>query len=152
MDDLKKGRILVALQFALIITLIVFPDSNQVPSWATITGIFLIGIGIIIIFMGFRGLGKSLTANPVPNQDGKLVTTGIYNRVRHPIYTGLLASTLGPVLSRGLWSQFLVWLVLVILIIYKLRWEEVMLAIKYKEYSEYKVRVPAIFPQLTKRK
>jgi len=102
--------------------------------------------------MGFRGLGKSLTANPVPNQDGKLVTTGIYNRVRHPIYTGLLASTLGFVLSKGLWSQFLVWLALVILIIYKLRWEEVMLTVKYKEYAEYKVRIPAIFPRLTKRK
>ena len=142
----------MALQFALIITLLIFPDSNQVPGWATITGIFLIGIGIIIIFMGFRGLGKSLTANPVPTQDGKLVTTGIYNRVRHPIYTGLLASTLGLGLSRGLWSQFLVWLALVILLIYKLRWEEVMLTTKYKEYAEYKVRIPAIFPRLKLRK
>ena len=95
MDDLQKGRMLVFLQFGLLIALVLFPDSAQVQTWATIAGIFLIGVGVIITFMGFRGLGKSLTSNPVPNQDGKLVTTGIYSRVRHPIYSGLLAITLG---------------------------------------------------------
>ncbi|MSO25307.1 MAG: isoprenylcysteine carboxylmethyltransferase family protein [Candidatus Nanopelagicaceae bacterium] len=151
-DDLRKGRMIVALQFALIIALVIFPDDTQAQSWATITGIFLIGVGVIIIFIGFSGLGKSLTANPVPNQDSKLVTTGIYNLVRHPIYTGLLAATLGLVLSSGVWSQILLWLALVILLTYKLRWEEVMLSAKYKGYAEYKARVPAIFPRLTPSK
>jgi len=150
MDDLQKGRMLVFLQFALLIALAIFPDGTQVQSWATITGIFLIGIGVIVMFMGFRGLGKSLTANPVPNQDGKLVTTGIYSRVRHPIYAGLLAITLGLVVSSGVWGQILLWLALAMLLTYKLRWEEVMLTAKYKDYAEYKARVPAMFPRLAR--
>ena len=150
MDDLQKGRMLVFLQFALLIALAIFPDSTEVQNWANITGIFLIGIGVIVMFMGFRGLGKSLTANPVPNQDGKLVTTGIYSRVRHPIYTGLLAITLGLVVSSGVWGQILLWLALAMLLTYKLRWEEVMLSAKYKDYAEYKARVPAMFPKITK--
>ena len=100
------------------------------------------------MFMGFNGLGKSLTANPVPNQDGKLITTGIYGRVRHPIYTGLLAITLGLVVSSGVWGQILIWLALAMLLTYKMRWEEVMLVAKYKGYAEYKTRVPAIIPGL----
>ena len=152
MDDLQKGRMLVFLQFALLIALAIFPDSTQVQSWATITGIFLIGIGVIVMFMGFRGLGKSLTANPVPNQDGKLVTTGIYSRLRHPIYTGLLAITLGLVVSSGAWGQILLWLALAMLLTYKLRWEEVMLSAKYKDYAEYKARVPALIPGLKRSK
>jgi protein-S-isoprenylcysteine O-methyltransferase Ste14 len=152
MDDLQKGRMLVFLQFALLIALAIFPDGTQVQSWATITGIFLIGIGVIVMFMGFRGLGKSLTANPVPNQDGKLVTTGIYSRVRHPIYTGLLAITLGLVVSSGVWGQILLWIALAMLLTYKLRWEEVMLTAKYKDYAEYKARVPALIPGLKRSK
>jgi protein-S-isoprenylcysteine O-methyltransferase Ste14 len=148
MDDLQKGRILVFLQFALIIVLATFPDSSKVPRWATITGIFLIGVGVIVMFMGFNGLGKSLTANPVPNQDGKLITTGIYSRVRHPIYTGLLAITLGLVVSSGVWGQILIWLALAMLLTYKMRWEEVLLSAKYKGYADYMTKVPGIVPGL----
>jgi len=152
MDDLQKGRLLVFLQFALLFALAIYPDSTQVQSWATITGMFLIGVGVLVMFLGFRGLGKSLTANPVPNPDGALVTTGIYSRVRHPIYSGLLAITLGLVVSSGVLGQILVWLALAMLFTYKLRWEEVMLTAKYQGYAEYKARVPAIFPKLTPTK
>ena len=150
MDDFQKGRTLVFLQFALLIVIAIFPDSPQVPSWATTAGMVLIGLGVIVTFLGFRGLGKSLTANPVPNQDGELITTGIYSRVRHPIYVGLLAITLGLVVSSGVWTQIVIWLALALLLTYKLRWEEVMLAAKYKGYAEYKARVPAILPKLSK--
>jgi hypothetical protein len=150
MDDFQKGRTLVFLQFALLLVIAIFPDSANVPSWATSVGMVLIGLGVIVTFMGFRGLGKSLTANPVPSQDGTLVTTGIYSRMRHPIYAGLLAITLGLVVSSGVLTQIVIWAALALLLTYKSRWEEVMLTAKYKGYAEYKTRVPAIFPRLTK--
>ena len=86
MDDLQKGRMLVFLQFGLIIILALYPDSTNVDSRLNILGTVVIAIGLVLLFAGFRGLGKSLNANPVPNQDGVLVTTGIYGVVRHPIY------------------------------------------------------------------
>jgi len=151
MDDLQKGRRLVFLQFGLIIILAVFPDSDSVSSSLNIIGTFVVAIGLILLFSGFRGLGKSLTANPVPNQDGVLVTTGIYSVVRHPIYLGLLIITLGLVLSSGVLAQFLAWFALVILLTYKMRWEEVLLVAKYKGYAEYMAKVPAIIPGLKPR-
>jgi len=150
MDDFQKGRTLVFLQFALLLVIAIFPDSANVPSWATSVGMVLIGLGVIVTFMGFRGLGKSLTANPVSSKEGTLVTTGIYSRMRHPIYAGLLAITLGLVVSSGVLTQIVIWAALALLLTYKSRWEEVMLAAKYKGYAEYKTRVPAIFPRLTK--
>jgi protein-S-isoprenylcysteine O-methyltransferase Ste14 len=151
MDDLQKGRRLVFLQFGLIIILAVFPDSDSVSSSLNIFGTVVVAIGLILLFAGFRGLGKSLTANPVPNQDGVLVTTGIYSVVRHPIYLGLLIITLGLVLSSGVLAQFLAWFALAILLTYKMRWEEVLLVAKYKGYAEYMKRVPAIIPGLKPR-
>lgn len=151
MDDLEKGKKLVFIQFALIILLALFPDSNKVDSRLSIVGTVMLAIGLAMLFAGFLGLGKSLTANPVPNQDGVLVTKGIYRIVRHPIYLGLLGITLGLVVSSGVWAQIIVWIALAALLVYKMRWEEVLLTAKYKGYAEYMTRVPAIIPGLKPR-
>lgn len=151
MDDLQKGKRLVFLQLALIIVLALFPDSANVEPALEYVGIVMIGIGLVLVFAGFKGLGKSLTANPVPIEDGKLVTTGIFSIVRHPIYLGLLIVTFGLVVSSGVWAQFIVWAALAILLNYKMRWEEVMLSKKYKEYAQYMAAVPALIPGLKPR-
>ena len=151
MDDLQKGRLLVFLQFGLIIILAVYPDSTTVDSRLNILGTVFIAIGLVLLFAGFRGLGKSLNANPVPNQDGVLVTTVIYSVVRHPIYLGLLIITFGLVVSSGVLAQFVPWVTLVILLTYKMRWEEVLLSAKYKGYAQYLTKVPAIIPGLKPR-
>jgi protein-S-isoprenylcysteine O-methyltransferase Ste14 len=148
MDDLQKGRLLVFAQFGLIIILALFPDSKSVNPQAEIAGTVLLFLGVILLFAGFRGLGKSLTANPVPVDDGALVTTGIYARLRHPIYTGLLVLTMGLVVSSGVWTQLIPWFGLLGLLIYKMRWEETLLSAKHKGYAAYKSRVPALFPKL----
>jgi hypothetical protein len=148
MDDFQKGRLLVFAQFGLILILALFPDSKNVNSQAEIAGTVLLFLGLILLFAGFRGLGKSLTANPVPVDDGALVTTGIYARLRHPIYTGLLVLTMGLVVSSGVWSQLIPWFGLLGLLIYKMRWEETLLSAKHKGYAAYKSRVPALFPKL----
>ena len=148
MDDLQKGRLLVFAQFGLIIILALFPDSKSVNPQAEIAGTVLLFLGVILLFAGFRGLGKSLTANPVPVEAGALVTTGIYARLRHPIYTGLLVLTMGLVVSSGVWTQLIAWFGLLGLLIYKMRWEETLLNAKYKGYAAYKSRVPALFPKL----
>ncbi len=151
MDDLEKGKKLVFLQFALIIVLALFPDSVKVDPRLSIVGTVMLAIGLALLFAGFMGLGKSLTANRVPNQDGVLVTKGIYSVVRHPIYLGLLGITLGLVVSSGVWAQIIVWIALAVLLVYKMRWEEVLLTAKYKGYAEYMTKVPAIIPGLKPR-
>ena len=140
------------LQFGLIIILAMYPDSATVDSRTNILGTVVIAIGLVLLFAGFRGLGKSLTANPVPNQDGVLVTTGVYGIIRHPIYLGLLIITFGLVISSGVWGQIVVWLALAVLLVYKMRWEEVLLTAKYKGYAEYMAKVPAIIPGLKRSK
>ena len=148
MDDLQKGKRLVFIQFGLIIMLALFPDDINVDPALEYSGIAMLAVGLVLLFAGFKGLGKSLTANPVPNEEGVLVTTGIYSIVRHPIYLGLLIITLGLVVSSGVWSQIIVWAALVMLLTYKMRWEETLLSKKYKGYAQYMATVPALIPGL----
>lgn len=128
--------------------LAIFPDDINVDPALEYAGIAMIAAGLVLLFAGFKGLGKSLTANPVPNEEGVLVTTGIYSIVRHPIYLGLLIITLGLVVSSGVWSQIIVWAALVMLLTYKMRWEETLLSKKYKGYAQYMASVPALIPGL----
>lgn len=150
MDDLRKGKLLVGLQFALIagIGLSRSEDvfgTSQVSNWV---GAILLVIGFFVMALGLRGLGESATTNPVPLDKAKLVETGIFKVVRHPTYIGLTLLTLGICTSSGSVTKAIFWVLLVGLLSYKLRWEEKLLSAKYKGYSAYKQRVPAVIPRL----
>ena len=116
--------------------------------WIYFGGVLLIAPGIIILVISFKNLGRSLTANPVPLDKGKLVETGIYKYVRHPIYTGLLLAMLGSVVQSMAIVKFFVWLALLALLTYKAKFEESLLAKKYPGYVDYMKRTGRFVPRL----
>lgn len=72
------------------------------PAWdgaprvvAAVAGLGLIAAGSIQGVRGIRDLGTNLTPLPRPTAEGSLVETGIYARVRHPIYGGLILGGIG---------------------------------------------------------
>jgi protein-S-isoprenylcysteine O-methyltransferase Ste14 len=147
MTDKTKGNVLVAIQFSLIaVILLMASDEVNVP-WIYVGGVLFIAPGIIILVISFKNLGRSLTANPVPLDKGKLVETGIYKYVRHPIYTGLLLAMLGSVVQSMAIVKFFVWLALLALLTYKAKFEEGLLAKKYPGYVEYMKRTGRFVPR-----
>jgi protein-S-isoprenylcysteine O-methyltransferase Ste14 len=44
---------------------------------------------------GVRSLGGNLTPLPAPREGGELVATGIFARVRHPLYASVMAMGFG---------------------------------------------------------
>ena len=148
MTDKTKGNVLVALQFILIaMILLMASDEVNVP-WIYFGGVLFIAPGIIILFISIKQLGNSLTANPVPREKGKLVETGIYKYVRHPIYTGLLLATLGSCVQSMAPAKFFVWLLLLVLLTYKSNFEESLLKKKYSSYTDYMKRTGRFVPRL----
>jgi protein-S-isoprenylcysteine O-methyltransferase Ste14 len=150
MDDLRKGKVLVALQFGFILGIGVAsgPDVFGRAELPNSIGTVLFGLGVVVMIAGVRGLGDAATVNPVPRSEAKLVEDGIYKYVRHPIYTGLLTLTLGLCISSGIVSKFVFWILLAGLLAYKIRWEETLLLAKFSGYAKYQKRVPAILPRL----
>jgi protein-S-isoprenylcysteine O-methyltransferase Ste14 len=117
------------------------------------------GLGIVILcyatwtgLHGVRGLGRNLTPLPVPRAGGELITTGIYARLRHPLYASVMAMGLG---WASLWSSFPalgIALLLVFFLHAKTLHEERLLREKFAGYNGYSASVPRYFPRLTQTK
>jgi protein-S-isoprenylcysteine O-methyltransferase Ste14 len=102
--------------------------------------------GIALVALGVRDLGRSLTPLPAPAAGGTLVEHGAYARIRHPIYTGLMASALGfAVLSASVAALVLTG-ALAVLLDLKARREEAWLRERYPDYDDYARRTRRFVP------
>jgi protein-S-isoprenylcysteine O-methyltransferase Ste14 len=152
MTDRYKANFYVLLQFVLIALLFLAPRMQE-PFGVLSPGLSVIGliffvIGAALLLMGFLRLGRSLTASPIPKNEGELVTTGLYARVRHPIYLALLVLSMGVVLDAGWWPQLIVVAMLYTLLRIKAEFEEGLLRKKYRGYKAYAEKTPRFFPRL----
>jgi protein-S-isoprenylcysteine O-methyltransferase Ste14 len=85
---------------------------------------------------------------PAPNTQANLVESGIYARVRHPIYTAVLLGALGLALAHGHLVPLLLVLILAAFFTSKSRYEEQMLHAAYPSYAAYMQRTGRFLPFL----
>ena len=152
MTDKSRGWFYVALQFVLIFLLVLSPRMESPYGGASeivgTIGLGFIALGSGLLLFSFLGLGNSLTAHPSPKETGQLVTTGIYSRVRHPIYFALLVMGFGVLLDAGYWPQVIAYMLLFALLNTKAEFEETLLRKKYPAYDEYALKTPRLFSRL----
>lgn len=102
-------------------------------SWA---GLGLAAISVVLFAVARIQLGSSFQASAEAN---KLVTTGIYSKLRNPIYIFGLTFLLGMILLTKIFWLLLTLLVLIPMQLKRVRNEEKVLAEKFgEEYFEYK--------------
>lgn len=140
---------LVAAQFALIAVIVALPNGDD---WPLSSGFALVGTvgtwaGIVLMGVAGLGLGRGLTAAPLPNAHAQLRTGGLYRLVRHPIYFGLLVFTLAQMISSRSAPVAVAGLLLVLLINAKARWEERRLGERFPAYGDYALRTPRFIPR-----
>jgi protein-S-isoprenylcysteine O-methyltransferase Ste14 len=131
----------IDLIFALVIfsfILIYYWEFNFIK----IMGIFLLLSGFVIWIVARIQLGKSFQIKPEAKQ---LVTSGIYSRIRHPIYLGGISVVIGGIIyTIGTLLSILLIVYLFFLVIiqyYRVKYEERVLELKFKnKYIQYKKR------------
>jgi protein-S-isoprenylcysteine O-methyltransferase Ste14 len=132
-------------QFAFLLV-IVFPVLDHrfrwsmVPPYVSIAGDVLIAVGFYIVFLVFKE--NSFTSALIEvDTDQKVISTGPYAMVRHPMYIGALILLLGTPLALGsLWGVFTI-IPITLVIIWRLIDEERFLAKNLPGYVEYKQAV-----------
>ena len=118
--------------------------------WPLATGIALGGVliccGGILSLRGVLDLRENLTPFPKPLPGGRLVESGAYRLVRHPIYGGLILGALGWGLVRAAPLALLGAVALAVFFDLKSRREEIWLSERYREYPAYRNRTRRLLP------
>lgn len=149
-----KGVILVLIQFGLLIAIFGLPHGDvwTVTEHVGNLAVLLLMAGLAITLFGIVSLGNSLTATPVPKATAELRTTGMYSIVRHPIYLGLILIGLGLTVPAGSLLTVIAFVLFIVLLSYKARFEERLLMKKFPTYKSYAARVGRIIPFVGKLK
>ena len=111
----------------------------------------LLGLGAILggsglLLAGGWSLGRDLTPLPRPKAGARLVRSGPYQIVRHPIYSGLLIAAFGWALLHGRWLGLLAAASLVHFFDAKATREEAWLVERFPDYLAYRERVVKLLP------
>jgi protein-S-isoprenylcysteine O-methyltransferase Ste14 len=93
-------------------------------------------------------LRGSRTIFPRPQAGSSLVTRGIYQRIRHPLYASLMSLSAGWGLFWGSWPALLAGLVLTVFLRMKAAREEQWLGARFPEYAHYARQVRRFIPGL----
>jgi protein-S-isoprenylcysteine O-methyltransferase Ste14 len=151
--DVWTARLLVACQFVLIGILVLLPGRHDwpVPIGLIVACTVATVAGLVVMVIGATGLGRGLTATPLPNAHAQLRNGGLYRFVRHPIYSGLLLTMASITVASGSGFRLLTLGVLVLLLTVKARWEETRLTQRFEGYASYAARTPRFIPVRLKR-
>jgi protein-S-isoprenylcysteine O-methyltransferase Ste14 len=145
-EKLPAQKIIMSFTSLGFIGLLVIPALDRrfgwshMPPWAALAGDVLVGFGFLGVFYVFQENSfTSATIELAPNQ--KVISTGPYALVRHPMYATALVMLLGiPIALGSMWGVLVIVAILPALI-WRLLDEEKFLAKNLPGYPEYQARV-----------
>lgn len=125
------------------------------PAWygpprivaAVVGALFLVGGGALAT-RGVLDLRENLTVFPRPIEGARLVDTGAYALVRHPIYGGIVAGAIGWGVAAASLPALAGAALLAIFFDLKSRREEAWLAEELPGYERYRRRTRRLLPWL----
>ncbi len=143
----KANLIFHILGIALLTILISFLILSEFKfTFLIYPGVLLILISLILIYLSF------IEIKPNFLKAEKITTKGIYTKIRHPMYLGLIILFIAfPLITSSL-LVLLYSLLVIVLFIWLSNYEEKALEKKFgKKYLAYKEKVPMFIPKLTKK-
>lgn len=117
--------------------------------WIAWSGVALTSVGVAVAIWARYCIGQYWSARVTLKEGHRLIRSGPYAFVRHPIYTGMLLAAMGTALVIGEWRGVLA--VVVILAAHSrkaLREEKLMTAEFGEEYASYRRSTGFLFPRL----
>ena len=113
---------------------------SSLPHWVVWTSsiVFLLSYGMYAeVMRENEWLSRSIEVM----EGQKVVSTGLYGIVRHPMYTATILMFLAMPLVMGSWWAFLVMIPYVLAIVTRIKDEETLLTKELEGYQEYKEKV-----------
>ena len=142
----RSQKIIQSISTVMFIAMLVVPALDHrfkwspVPGSVSVVGDALVALGFLIIFFVYKeNTFASATIEIHPGQ--KVISTGLYSLVRHPMYMGALFLFVGMPLSLGSWRGIFVFLFFMPALLWRIIDEEKLLTKDLPGYAEYKDKV-----------
>ena len=108
-------------------------------------------IGTPIVLLSFYFESKASrtleSSHAKPEEIKKLMTSGIYSKIRHPIYLGRILLNIGFLIIFPIIPMIFVSIAFILIWYLIALYEEKVLVGKFKKYKNYKKRVPMLVPK-----
>lgn len=118
-----------------------------VSLWIMSAGLALELFGLVLAIWARRHLGRNWSGEITIKVEHELIRSGPYRRLRHPIYTGLLAMYAGVLLVTGEWLALIGFVVVGLAYWRKIRLEEANLNVAFGgSYDAYRRESWALVP------
>ena len=109
--------------------------------------IFIVGAIVGLWALTHNQLGN-FNIQPKLREGSKLITTGIYALVRHPMYTSVIVMMLGFLVSTVSKIEIFLWLMLIIVLLLKAKKEESLWLEHDEAYESYKKSTKLFIPYI----
>jgi len=119
--------------YALTLTLLLLPRAPR-EVWFDGASTLLILGGNVLCVLALLSLGRSLSLMP---EARRLVTDGLYRRIRHPLYLAEEIAVIGVFLQYRSWTALAILLVHLALQLRRIAWEERVLGEAFPDYATY---------------
>jgi protein-S-isoprenylcysteine O-methyltransferase Ste14 len=147
----RRGEGWVALQLALmvlvglsVLTGVYWPESVAGVLVVAGLALMLAGLALLVLAGISLVLARSMTVFPRPREDAVVANSGVYRRVRHPIYGAVLLLAVGSSLAESPLGLIPAALLAVVFDL-KARVEEAWLDERLPGYARYRERTPRRF-------
>jgi protein-S-isoprenylcysteine O-methyltransferase Ste14 len=137
-----KQKLIQFVAQIVFILIVIFPGLDHRFSWSGVSigfiiiGDVLVAWGLYLVFLVFKA-NNFTSATIEVGSDQKVVSTGPYALIRHPMYSGALVMLVGMPIALGSWWGVLTVIPLMLVIVWRLLDEEKFLTKNLKGYKEY---------------
>jgi protein-S-isoprenylcysteine O-methyltransferase Ste14 len=112
-------------------------------------GILLLWGGVAFAIWARYHIGEYWSARVAIKEDHRVIDSGPYAHIRHPIYSGILLGLIGTALAVGNWRAVIAFIVILVVLILKALAEEKLLTEQLGDaYVEYKERTGMLIPRI----
>lgn len=155
-----RGERLVHVASMVVAAFLLYSDQPWIPAldarfiplkfWVAELGMWATILGAAFAIWARFHLGKNWSGEVTIREDHKLIRSGPYTYVRHPIYTGMLLALGGTALAVGKYRALLGFAIFSVGIVLKARREEAMLAQEFgPAFEEHKKKTGFLLPRFS---
>ncbi len=138
----KEQKLVVKLGGVIFIIGFLLPGLDRKFGWSNVSSEYVIAADVIVLFsymlIFFVFRENSYAGRTIRVEKGqKVISTGPYSVIRHPMYVGTLLMYLATPIALGSYVAFLPFALIIPILIYRIGNEEEVLKRELKGYKEY---------------